>query len=172
MSIQLWDRQEDEPMRWYERFERFRLAGPQRSLLGTYKGEGAEKGREGQNQKTPRTWNEAAEQWQWRVRAEAWDMAELERRRDDEEARYRESLDRHRDNALKLSQVALANAVRVLQATDKRLASLNPDDITPAMIPALMRAAAAVAEAALNGEAQALTVDQLVRALHGESDSA
>jgi DNA repair ATPase RecN len=118
----------------------------------------------------PSAWNDAAERWQWRARAEAWDMAELERRRAEEEELYRKGLDRHRDNALKLSQVALNNAVRVLQATDKKLATIDPEDITPAMIPAYLRAAAAVAEAALNGEAQALTVDQLVRALSGESD--
>lgn len=161
-----WLRQPGEPSRWYARFERFRLMGPGRSLLAIYNEE-REKARKSAT--IPASWRDAADKWQWRARAEAWDAAEQERRRAAEEQAYREALDAHRDNALKLSRVALNNAVRLLQKTDQRLAAMNADEIPVKALPAYLRAAAAVAEAALNGEAQALSVDQLLRQLaHGD----
>ena len=60
--------------------------------------------------------------------------------------------------------------MRLLAKTAARLQALEVNDITPALLSGYLRAAAAVAEAALNGEAQALAVDQLVRQLDENSD--
>jgi hypothetical protein len=73
-----WDRQPGEPNRWFSRFERYRLAGSNRSLLGTVNAEWAVTGRKKQT-KVPGAWNRAFECWSWRERAEAWD--ELERKK-------------------------------------------------------------------------------------------
>jgi hypothetical protein len=67
-----WDRQPDEPNLWYTRFERYRLSGPSRSLLGTLNAEAVEKGKTRQT-KVPGAWNQACRHWRWRERAEAWD---------------------------------------------------------------------------------------------------
>lgn len=67
-----WERQAGEPNRWYQRFEHFRLLGPQRSLLAVLNVERSANGRE-RARGTPGRWREAAERWSWRARAEAWD---------------------------------------------------------------------------------------------------
>lgn len=76
-----WERMENEPILWYTRFERYRLMGSNRSLLGVYK---TELGRKEQNNKppvnAPMVWRKAAESWNWKARAESWDMQEVEAR--------------------------------------------------------------------------------------------
>ena len=166
---QPWDRLPAEPAKWFERFERYRLLPPAtRSVAAVYHQE------TGTNRHKPvrpnSWWRDRSRHWHWRERAEAWDASQREQRRVQDEAAYRAALDKHRDNALKLSQVALNNAVRLLAKMDARLQALEVNDITPALLSGYLRAAAAVAEAALNGEAQALAVDQLVRQLDGNSD--
>lgn len=64
---------EGEPNLWFQRFERYRLAGPNRTLLGTVNAEKAERGIQRQAKKTPGAWNRRAEEWHWKERAEAWD---------------------------------------------------------------------------------------------------
>jgi hypothetical protein len=71
-QTEAWERQAGEPNRWFARFERYRLAGPSRSLLGTVHAELAEKGDKRQT-KVPGAWSRAAADWRWRQRAEAWD---------------------------------------------------------------------------------------------------
>jgi hypothetical protein len=56
-------------------FERYRLAGPSRSLLHTVNAERAEKGKK-RKTKVPGAWNQAFARWRWRQRAEAWDEQE------------------------------------------------------------------------------------------------
>jgi len=79
-----WERMENEPILWYTRFERYRLMGSNRSLLGVHKLEIAEKGRKGKSNKpptkAPTAWDKAASEWNWKTRAEAWDMLEVERK--------------------------------------------------------------------------------------------
>lgn len=70
---QPWERQEGEPNLWYQRFERYRLAGPTRSLLGTVNAEKAERGVQRRARSTPGAWQRKFEKWNWKARAEAWD---------------------------------------------------------------------------------------------------
>jgi hypothetical protein len=74
-ALPLWERQPEEPNRWYARFERYRLAGPGRSLLGTVTAERAERGVQ-RSTSVPQAWAKNAKKWQWRDRAEAWDEHE------------------------------------------------------------------------------------------------
>lgn len=160
-----WDRQPAEPTDWFSRFEAYRLAGPGRTLSAVY--DAAQKSPKKPGQVSG-AWKDAAEKWRWHERAEAWDMHLIERRRADDEIAYRKQLERHRDNALKLGQVSLNNAVRILALLDTRLQGMEAKDIPLKQIAGLARAAAFVAEAALNGEAQALAVDELLRELDGK----
>src|SRR5262249_4187322 len=68
-----WDQQPGEPNRWYSRFEQFRLAGPNRSLLGTLNAERAQRGKK-KGRSTPHAW--AGNASRWRERALAWDEHE------------------------------------------------------------------------------------------------
>src|SRR5256885_844971 len=89
--INEWSRMPREPMIWFARFERFRLAGPRRSLLRAYNAE-RDTARKGAT--IPGAWHQAAERWCWRDRAEGWDAAQLaaeaevwtERRREQRES--------------------------------------------------------------------------------------
>ena len=75
-----WDPMENEPALWFDRFTKFRLMGPERSLLGLYKQWLAEKGRAGQKKpaelRPPGAWVKASRRWKWRDRGEAWDAHE------------------------------------------------------------------------------------------------
>lgn len=73
-----WERQKGERNLWYDRFERFRLMGPTRSLRALYGAERAARGDAGRHS-LPSSWSRAVETWQWVARAEAWDQAERER---------------------------------------------------------------------------------------------
>lgn len=71
---QAWERQEGEDTMWYDRFLVFLRMGPSRTMLGAvHLVEEAEKSREKQSSKTPGAWNDAAKEWNWQKRAEAWD---------------------------------------------------------------------------------------------------
>lgn len=70
---QPWEQRDGEPNRWYQRFNAFRLAGPGRSILTVSNAEKALKGRK-ESKYTPGSWRNAAEKWQWKARANAWDQ--------------------------------------------------------------------------------------------------
>jgi hypothetical protein len=67
-----WDRLDGEPGLWWQRFDRFRLLGPERSILGLFNRWRLDKSR-GVSTSAPKSWRDAAVQWRWRARAEAWD---------------------------------------------------------------------------------------------------
>ncbi|MGB8647348.1 MAG: hypothetical protein WCF84_19090 [Anaerolineae bacterium] len=79
---------------WFDRFTRFRLAGPGRSFLDAYwqfrEGKAELKGLPAEdlarnsaekrgNSGIPQSWRNAARRWDWQARAEAWDAVELQR---------------------------------------------------------------------------------------------
>lgn len=161
-----WARREGEPILWYNRFERYRLMGAARSLLGAYRED--KRGQKGTMKNVPTSWRNASEKWEWRNRVEAWDLSVLDEERKKREADYRAEIERHRRTTQLLAQSALNNAVNILKKTNDRLATMTASEIQPAMIPGYLRAAAAVAEAALNSEAQALAVEQILRSLDGD----
>jgi len=70
-----WDRQPGESMLWFSRFEAFRLLGPCRTVERS----GQRKTSESRGKPKPLSghWYEAAKQWSWKSRAEAWDMMNL-----------------------------------------------------------------------------------------------
>lgn len=69
-----WEWQDGEPNLWYDRFLVYLRMGPSRTKLGAvHLVEEAEKGREKQSSKVPGAWNDAASEWRWKERAEAWD---------------------------------------------------------------------------------------------------
>ncbi len=68
-----WHRLPGEPSRWFQRFERFRLLGPGRSMRKAWLAESPEGPKRSD---VPNAWKVAVETWDWRARAEAWDQAE------------------------------------------------------------------------------------------------
>src|SRR5215203_3285524 len=70
----VWERLPGEPSRWFDRFHRFLLLGPGRSVYAVSK---AETGRTS----ITRDWREASRRWDWVRRAEAWDDAQARQER-------------------------------------------------------------------------------------------
>ncbi len=89
-----WERQPGEPNLWYERFERYRLLGPRRSLLAVYNAERETAG-EQPARCAPRSWAIQAAAWTWAARSEDWDESERARAR----AQVEIALQRLRDAA-------------------------------------------------------------------------
>lgn len=157
----VWDQTESEPGLWYDRFERYRLMGPSRTIEATHDGDA----KESKGKRPSRHWYEAAKTYEWQRRAEAWDASLRDEARRVAEEAYRGQLDKHRDNAVRLAQATMNNTVRILQLTSDRLKAVGEGkEVIPLkLLPGLINAAAKAGETALNSEAQALAVDQLLR---------
>jgi len=67
---QSWDRQPDEPNRWYQRFTSFRLQGTGRSIESTWKSDAIQSKAKRPNAR----WYEVVKLWNWHDRAAAWDQ--------------------------------------------------------------------------------------------------
>lgn len=63
-----WERQPEEPAKWFAHFDRFRLLGASRTIEETWRQDPGHKGR-----RPSRQWYENAERWDWNARAEQWD---------------------------------------------------------------------------------------------------
>jgi hypothetical protein len=83
-----WDRLPDESGLWYGRFDLYRLAGTGRGVDAAYRLATGKEGRAGAS------WWNACRQWRWQERAEAWDVAERDRFRAEEEERRRAARER------------------------------------------------------------------------------
>ncbi len=118
-----WERMENEPTKWYNRFERYRLMGSNRSVLATYHAESANNGNGRQKGLTPGSWSINADKWNWKARAEAWDMLEVERKaaaaalqQAKEEAEREQERQEWRLKRKQLAQGLFAKAVGYLNA--------------------------------------------------------
>ncbi len=146
----IWQREPNEPNLWFDRFNRFRLLGPRRSLLAVYNAEQADKSGT-KRRKTPGAWDAAAKEWRWRERAEGWDAYCQRREERNWEAR-RKHLRRKQwdmsqsllDKADQMLKFPLAKTTREDKSADGKLVSVTT--VFPARWS--MRDAAAVTEAA------------------------
>jgi hypothetical protein len=160
----VWARQEGEPLNWYARFEAYRLAGPQRSLIGTYQAERVNAGKSSA-QKLPGSWAEAAEKWHWRQRCETWDMHQLERQREAAELAYEQALAQHQARAREFAERAHTVSTRMLELLAERLNDMPAEELGAASAATWARAAAAVGGAAVESEAEALATEKLLQLL-------
>lgn len=84
MTIQPWNRQRDpetnelEPMLWFDRFNTYRRCGPGRFLLSAQNEHRVKNGNKKYNSISG-SWTNAHQKWNWKKRAEAYDLAEMER---------------------------------------------------------------------------------------------
>lgn len=156
-----WERQSGETARAYAAFLRFRDLGPGRSLAAAYR---AATGRQqaGEPSGQWRGWHAAHA---WRARAEAWDAHLARQAQAEQEAEHARVLAEYLARQRILAARQHDAALELLNAAGERLAAMDPQEIPVAAIPAFLRAAAAVAEAASNAEAQALGVAELLTLL-------
>lgn len=66
-----WDRENGEPLRWFARFDAYRLLGSSRSIEAAFRQVRVTDGLHGE--RPGAIWYEMARRWRWAERAEAWD---------------------------------------------------------------------------------------------------
>ena len=81
----IWERKPGEPNLWYARFDAFRQLGPGRSVSKAYHRCKQEQGLRSATANS--LWYQTSRDWDWRERAEAWDRAQREKLRVEEEER-------------------------------------------------------------------------------------
>lgn len=148
---QAWQRKEDEPNLWFQRFEFFLRQGPDRSLLGTVKAwestkaNNDQKPRKVQKRQTriyvPGSWRDAAEKWNWIERAAAYDRFQSDRLNNAQEDAAQKAIKILKENAEK----AAKTIVRGLEDPEIR----SGEDKT-IIIPAIMKYQQDAAEAILD----------------------
>jgi hypothetical protein len=79
-----WDRQAEEPNRWYQRFTAFRLQGSERSVEATWRQVANSNGKK----RPGSSWNSNSNKWHWNDRAQAWDNYLSEKANAEKEAAF------------------------------------------------------------------------------------
>jgi len=166
-----WDRQPGEPSRWHARLERYRLAGPGRSMLGLYQRERERKGAKGSDQKKPRSvpesWSKVAKAWRWQDRCAAFDCHLQQIAREESDKKFIEEIQRHRANAVAVARALIGIDVDGLKLIAERLSKLKSEEIKPETIPSFLRALAAVGDSALNAECLGLGALEVWKSIRG-----
>lgn len=148
-----WDRRRDddgelESMLWFGRFDKiYRPMGTERSLLGAYNiwRKGAERG--GKSTSVPQSWEKAFHRLDWKSRAEAWDIAELERIKDE----FQERADAWRSGRFDDAEALREKALQLLSLpviTRKGQDAAGDPYVVMAVPPTTLRAAAGILKTA------------------------
>ncbi|MBA4421301.1 MAG: hypothetical protein C0391_09150 [Anaerolinea sp.] len=88
-----WDRQPGKPNKWYSIFTEYRMLGPNRTLVDTYRKLRPDQPLPASNRlHIPGGWKDNAGKWRWKERAEAWDTELYRVSIAQEEARQRDVL--------------------------------------------------------------------------------
>ena len=143
-----WQRLPGERNLWFARFERYRLAGPKRSLLGVVNAERARRDAK-PGRSAPQAWAKAAKQWRWQQRAEAWDEQQRLLARAAHADAVREMNERQIQEAKALQSLAI-----------QRLKSCNPEKLSTSDVLRYLIEAAKLERTAL-GEPQSIAEQRL-----------
>ena len=130
MATLPWEQRPDEPNKWFDRFSRFCLLGPNRTLDAVYaicarkpKSRKVAKRRGARASGVSKAWREAVERWQWRERAAEWDKNERRKQQELYDAQQHAILEKgfalQTERVSKLDQLA-RQLWDELQETDKR----------------------------------------------------
>jgi hypothetical protein len=170
-GAQPWDRQPGEPGVWFARLERYRMAGPGRSMLGLYQRERERKGAKGSDQKKPRSvpesWSKAAKAWRWQDRCAAFDCHRQQIAREESDRQFIKEIQRHRANAVAVARAKIAILVDSLTVLGERVSKLKADEIDAAHLPSFFRAVAALGDSALNAECLGLGALEVWKSIRG-----
>lgn len=120
--MQPWDRQPNEPARWYARFQVFLNLGTHRTVEEAYRFTATVEGLKGK--RPGGQWYEIAREWEWDTRAAAWDDLKREELRTQEADRAFDA----REHRLQMIDGLLQAVFRVLMA----MSMFQPDADTDA----------------------------------------
>lgn len=126
-ELRPWERQEDEPARWFRRFEAFRLLGVSRTIEAVFRAESTAKGSKGKHRPS-RHWYGAAQEWSWLERAQAWDASLIAEReaviqatQAEIDARWREKAMREAEALGRLAEIGRASPADFLEREPQSL---------------------------------------------------
>jgi len=105
-----WERMESEPENWFLRFTRYLNAGLNRSFLGVYNDERAERGK-GKALRISGAWERRVKQFDWAERARLYDLELVRSEREEWDKRRKE----HREKEMKLARKLIERAEQMLQ---------------------------------------------------------
>lgn len=114
-------------------------------------------------------WRLWASDWKWKERAEAYDTHKDRVARATREQEHRNHLESYCEEKRKAAAAISKVALELLMKSQQRLKSVNVDDISVEKLPAFMRAAASLYDAAGNAQAEALAVDQILGVINSAS---
>lgn len=126
-TLQVWQRQPDEPNKWYARFLLYMQLGTNRTLMRVLHDEEARNGKTKQSVSPPRSWFDLYHTWQWKSRAEAYDEEQrrLEaQRKAEEQALY----EQQRKHILESGFALMHERVKTLDALTRKLQAYTDDE--------------------------------------------
>ena len=97
-----WQRQAGEEAHWYDRFDQYRLLGPERSVNMVYQHYRSGKGRKTASSVSG-AWTNRSVDWSWQYRAEEWDKLQQRARAE----RYAEAREEDDRQVLKITRQAI-----------------------------------------------------------------
>lgn len=125
MTDQPWNQQPGEPVRWFNRFDSFyRPLGPERTLEEAWRRCQVAEAKSSKAKRPGSYWYNASQRWNWKKRAQAWDMAQRQKRIAAEEQARAEMLKRHAQEGQVLQQAGL-DRLRQMRAEEK-IGDLSP----------------------------------------------
>ena len=162
-SRQPWERRTGESAKAYAAFWTYcQLPAAERSIDAAWR---RAKGRAEGGSRADGQWRAWAAAQDWVSRAAASDEHLAACQRQEQEALWRRQVDEYAEQQRRLHEAALKGAVSLLAKTNQRLAQVEAGDIPLALVPQLLRTAAALAETASSAQAQTLALAELMRRL-------
>lgn len=111
-----------------------------------------------------------SKKWNWQERIRAYD-ADLDRKTQAQnEEKHIQLIRDYRERCQRTAEVAHESSILMLEASVKRLHSLDPTTIAPGELAGLVRAAAQVIQLAAAMEAEALSIDRLWTILQSHNE--
>jgi hypothetical protein len=107
-------------------------------------------------------WRLWASDWKWIERAEAYDAHKDRMARAHREAEHRTNLESYYEEKRKAASAISKAALELLIKAHARLNQVKVEDIPIDKLPAFLRAAASLYDAAGNAQAESLAVDQIL----------
>jgi len=124
--LEPWNRQPGESALWFQCFEVYRALGTRRTIEQAYRQEMEKRGKVGYGKRPNGSWRKIALAFHWHERAEAWDIAEINRVRREAAAEARTD---------KAQRIKLLKAAR-----GKLIVALELVDTSPLRLPELVNA--------------------------------
>jgi len=117
----------------------------------------------------PGSFSQWSTDYDWRLRAEAYDRYLDIVSRHEGEREHVDQLADYRARSLEFAKQAQESARKMMEKINKRLAALEPEEITAGLIPKYIQSVAVLFDKAAEAEARALAVDRILEELDAQN---